>query len=257
MPSVDSSLERGQVASCSRIELGTRAVPLVGFGGQVLSGLDSSSEDDEFEKKKVRFVEIRKQIEADRMVTDLLEAERKEERRKRLGLGLHVIMGRGASVPAPQVSAVSGIVSGGVSVSEVVDSSVVPSVVEIDRPLVGSVVTREEFTGGFGKFEGLKPGKITEVRIEERLLEKRLKGFSRWDQNDNVVEEEMEWEEIVGKEPVGGTFVSPATVESLEMGEERKQKVQGGIKKVFEELAEREEEADIVTEWCAQAADLI
>src|SRR6266516_571554 len=68
----------------------------------------------------------------------------------------------------------------------------------------------------------------------------------------------MEWEEIVEEEPAGGTLVPPATVESLEMAEGRKRKVQGGIQKVFEELDEREgAEADIVTEWCAQAADLM
>src|SRR6266516_2457967 len=59
-PSVDSSLDRGQVASCSRIELGTRVVPLVGFGGQVVLGLGSSSEDERVVEKSSRFMEFRR-----------------------------------------------------------------------------------------------------------------------------------------------------------------------------------------------------
>src|SRR6266516_1607425 len=207
---------------CQRLERGVRVDRLVGFGGRIARGLDSSSEGEEIKfRKKTGYELYRRKIQEDREMADFLEKEAVEERRRKAGVGVQVLSGRGMVQTMVEKEKCLELEEG-----EVLDE----------------VTVVEEDTG-----KKVIEGRVTEVDVEKRVLEGKRREFTRWGPTMKEMAEE-ERSEVIRMGPVEDTFVSPMPEE------ERRTRIEAGIQQLFEPL---DDDDDVMVEWMEQASGLM
>ena len=134
-------------------------------------GLDSGSEEEEATGGESRFMKNLRILQANREVTDLVEKEAVEERRRKAGVGVQVLSGLGMVKPTIEKEKCLELEEG-----EVLDEA----------------TDVEEDTG-----KKVIEGRITEVDVEKRVLEGKKREFTRWGPTLKEMAEEKERSEVI------------------------------------------------------------